>query len=74
VPSLNSLRGRWTVPVMLAGAALAACGLACFAAAGFAPYGSFAWPAAGTFAAGVLLVALTPAGQLDALSADSAAS
>ena len=45
---------------MLAGAALAAYGLAYLAAAGFAPYGDFAWPAAATFAVGVLLVALAP--------------
>jgi hypothetical protein len=44
---------------MFAGAALAAFGFAYVAAAGFAPYGSFALPAAATFAVGVLLVALT---------------
>jgi Acyltransferase family len=60
LPALNVLRGRWAEPIILAGAALAACGLAYLAAAGFAPDGSFAWPAAATFAVGVLLVALVP--------------
>jgi hypothetical protein len=60
LPALNVVRGRWAEPITLAGAALAACGLAYLAAAGFAPYGSFPWPAAATFAVGVLLVALVP--------------
>jgi fucose 4-O-acetylase-like acetyltransferase len=60
LPALNVLRGRWTEPITLTGAALAAYGLAYLAAAGFAPYGSFPWPAAATFAVGVLLVALVP--------------
>jgi hypothetical protein len=60
LPSLDALRGRWAEPIMLAGTALAACGLAYVAAAGFAPYGNFAWPAAAAFALGVLLVALAP--------------
>jgi hypothetical protein len=60
LPSLDALRGRWAEPIMLGGAALASCGLAYVAAAGFAPYGNFAWPAATTFAVGVLLVALAP--------------
>jgi hypothetical protein len=60
LPSLSALRGRWAEPITLAGAALSAYGLAYLAAAGFAPYGSFAWPAAATFAVGVLLVAVAP--------------
>jgi len=60
LPSVNALRGRWAEPITLAGAGLAAFGLAYLAAAGFAPYGSFAWPAAATFAVGVLLVAVAP--------------
>jgi hypothetical protein len=60
LPALNVLRGRWAEPITLVGAALAAYGLAYLAAAGFAPYGSFPWPAAATFAVGVLLVALVP--------------
>jgi fucose 4-O-acetylase-like acetyltransferase len=60
LPSLSAFRGRWAEPITLAGAALAASGLAYLAAAGFAPYGSFAWPAAATFAVGVLLVAVAP--------------
>jgi fucose 4-O-acetylase-like acetyltransferase len=60
LPSLDAVRGRWAEPIMLGGAALASCGLAYVAAAGFAPYGKFAWQAATTFAVGVLLVALGP--------------
>ena len=60
LPSLTAFRGRWAEPITLAGAALAASGLAYLAAAGFAAYGSFAWPAAATFAVGVLLVAIAP--------------
>jgi fucose 4-O-acetylase-like acetyltransferase len=60
LPSLSACRGRWAEPITLAGAALTAFGLAYLAAAGFAPYGSFAWPAAATFAVGVLLVAVAP--------------
>jgi fucose 4-O-acetylase-like acetyltransferase len=60
LPALNVLRGRWAEPITLVGAALAAYGLAYLAAAGFAPDGSFPWPAAATFAVGVLLVALVP--------------
>jgi hypothetical protein len=60
LPSLDALRGGWVEPIMLAGTALAASGLAYLAAAGFAPNGHFAWPAAAAFAIGVLLVALAP--------------
>jgi hypothetical protein len=60
LPALNVLRGRCAEPITLTGAALAAGGLAYLAAAGFAPDGSFPWPAAATFAVGVLLVALVP--------------
>jgi len=60
LPSLGAVRGQWAEPITLAGAALASLGLAYLAAAGFAPYGSFLWPAAATFAMGVLLVALVP--------------
>jgi len=61
LPSLNVSRGgRWAEPITLAGAALAAFGLAYLAAAGFAPYTRFARPAAATFAVGVLLVAVAP--------------
>jgi fucose 4-O-acetylase-like acetyltransferase len=60
LPSLNALRGRWAESITLAGAGLAAFGLAYLAATGFAPYGSFAWPAAAAFAVGVLLVAVAP--------------
>jgi surface polysaccharide O-acyltransferase-like enzyme len=51
---------RCTEPVMLAGAAMAACGLSFLAAKGFAPDGHFAWMTALVFAAGVVLVALLP--------------
>jgi surface polysaccharide O-acyltransferase-like enzyme len=60
LPALNLVTGRWAEPIMLAGASLAAYGLAFVAAEGFAPYGNFPWPAAATFAVGVLLVALAP--------------
>jgi fucose 4-O-acetylase-like acetyltransferase len=60
LPSLGALRGRSNAPTAVAGAALAAFGLAYLAAAGFAPYGRFPWQAAATFAVGVLLVALVP--------------
>ncbi|MGB6207673.1 acyltransferase family protein [Mycobacterium sp.] len=54
------LRDRWTEPIMLAGAAIAACGLAFVAARGFAPHGHFPWLTALIFAVGVLLVAGQP--------------
>jgi hypothetical protein len=56
------LPDRWAEPIMLAGAAMAAYGLAFVAAAGFAPDGHFPWLTGLMFAAGVLLVALGPVG------------
>ncbi|MFZ0904692.1 MAG: acyltransferase [Mycobacterium sp.] len=56
------LPDRWAEPVMLAGAAMAAYGLAFVAAGGFAPDGHFPWLTGLIFAAGVLLVALGPVG------------
>ncbi len=50
----------WAEPIMLAGAALAAYGLAFIAAGGFAPDGHFPWLTGLIFAVGVLLVALRP--------------
>jgi hypothetical protein len=55
------LTGRWAEPVMLAGTAMAAYGLAFIAAQGFAPSGHFPWLTGLIFAAGVLLVASSPA-------------
>jgi fucose 4-O-acetylase-like acetyltransferase len=55
------LNDHWTEPVMLAGAVLAAWGLECIAAGGFAPDGHFPWLIGLTFVVGVLLVALGPA-------------
>jgi hypothetical protein len=55
------LTDRWAEPIMLAGAAMAAYGLAFVAAEGFAPDGHFPWPTGLIFAVGVLLVALRPA-------------
>jgi surface polysaccharide O-acyltransferase-like enzyme len=54
------LRDRWTEPVMLAGAAMAAYGLSFLAADGFAPNGHFGWMTAAVFAVGAVLVALRP--------------
>ena len=54
------LPDRWGEPVMLAGAAMAAYGLAFVAAEGFAPDGHFPWATALIFAVGVVLVALRP--------------
>jgi surface polysaccharide O-acyltransferase-like enzyme len=54
------LAQRWSEPVMLAGAAMAAYALSAFAAEGFAPDGRFPWLIAVVFALGVLLVALRP--------------
>lgn len=54
------LPDRWSEPVMLAGAAMAAYGLWVFAAGGFAPAGRFPWVAGLVFAAGVILVAFRP--------------
>ena len=59
LPKLGPPRlGRWAEPVMLAGAALAAYGLAFFAARGFAPEGHWPGLIGLVFAAGVLLVML----------------
>ncbi len=55
------LSDRWAEPVMLAGAVMAAYGLAFIAAKGFAPDGHFPWLTGLIFAGGVLLVALRPA-------------
>jgi hypothetical protein len=55
------LTERWAEPIMLAGTAMAAYGLAFIAAEGFAPYGHFPWLTGVIFAAGVLLVASGPA-------------
>ena len=82
LPALAMFRGRWAEPIMLAGASMAAYGLALFAADGFAPYGHVPWLTAVIFAVGVLLVYLAnverkpqPAtSQADAPNADSAAS
>jgi fucose 4-O-acetylase-like acetyltransferase len=61
LPALGiPLAERWGEPVMLAGAAMAAYGLAFVAAAGFAPDGHLPWPVALIFAVGVVLVALRP--------------
>lgn len=54
------LPDRWGEPIMLAGSAMAAYGLAFVAAEGFAPYGHFPWVAAAIFCVGVLLVTLRP--------------
>ena len=51
------LTDRWAEPIMLAGAAMAAYGLAFVAAEGFAPDGHFPWLTGLIFAVGVLLVA-----------------
>lgn len=55
------LTERWTEPVMLAGAAMAAYALSLIAAEGFAPDGRFPWLTAVIFAAGALLAAFRPA-------------
>ena len=61
LPALNVLGSRWAEPIMLAGASMAAYGLAFFAAEGFAPYGHFPRLTSAIFVVGVLLVALCPA-------------
>jgi fucose 4-O-acetylase-like acetyltransferase len=62
LPTLAApLGGRWAEPVMLAGAAMSAYGLAFVAAEGFAPDGHFPWLTALIFAVGVFLVVLRPA-------------
>jgi fucose 4-O-acetylase-like acetyltransferase len=61
LPALGiPLAERWGEPVMLAGAALAAYGLAFVAAVGFAPDGHLPRLTAVVFAVGVALVALRP--------------
>jgi surface polysaccharide O-acyltransferase-like enzyme len=55
------LTDRWAEPIMLAGAAMAAYGLASVAAEGFAPDGHLPWQTVLIFAVGVQLVALRPA-------------
>jgi surface polysaccharide O-acyltransferase-like enzyme len=57
----TSLTDRWAEPIMLAGAAMAAYGLAFLAAEGFAPDAHSPWLTGLIFAVGVLLVALRPA-------------
>jgi surface polysaccharide O-acyltransferase-like enzyme len=54
------LPDRWGEPVMLAGAGMAAYGLAFVAAEGFAPDAHLPWVTALIFAVGVVLVALRP--------------
>ena len=66
------LPDRWGEPVMLAGAAMAAYGLAFVAAEGFAPYGHYPWVTALIFAVGVILVALRPT-KVSRRSVDAAA-
>jgi fucose 4-O-acetylase-like acetyltransferase len=62
LPMLGTpITDRWAEPITLAGAALAAYGLAYIAAAGFAPDEHFPWRTGLIFAVGVLLVALRPA-------------
>jgi surface polysaccharide O-acyltransferase-like enzyme len=66
------LADRWTEPVMLAGAAMAAYGLWALAAGGFAPAGRFPWVTGLVFAVGVTLVAFRPAAvSRDQLSDDA---
>ena len=52
------LAERWAEPVLLAGAAMAAYGLAFVAAGGFAPDGHYPWGTALVFTVGLVLVAL----------------
>lgn len=51
---------RWTEPVMLAGAAMAAYSLSIIAGGGFAPDGRFPWVTALVFAVGALFAAFRP--------------
>jgi fucose 4-O-acetylase-like acetyltransferase len=61
LPTLRTpLTERWNEPVTLAGAALAAYGLALVAAKGFAPDEHFPWVTALVFTLGVALVAVCP--------------
>jgi ABC-type multidrug transport system permease subunit len=73
LPALNVRGGRWAEPIMVAGASMAAYGLAFFAAEGFAPYGRFPRLTAAIFVVGVLLVALSPAGSHQRLGTPHAA-
>ena len=61
LPVFGTFKGRSAEPIMLAGAFLAAYGLAFVAAEGFAPDGHFPRLTASIFAVGVLLVTLCPA-------------
>ncbi|MBO0864608.1 MAG: acyltransferase [Mycobacterium sp.] len=64
LPMLGTpLGNRWAEPVTLAGAAMAAYGLAYLSAMGFAPAGHFPWAAAVVFAVGVVLVGFRPVEQ-----------
>ena len=64
LPTLGiPLAERWAEPVMLAGAAMAAYGLAFIAAEGFAPDGHLPWVIVLVFTVGVVLVAFRPAGR-----------
>jgi surface polysaccharide O-acyltransferase-like enzyme len=64
LPTLGiPLAERWAEPVMLAGAAMAAYGLAFIAAERFAPDGHLPWVIALVFTVGVVLVAFRPAGR-----------
>jgi hypothetical protein len=60
LPALNVRGGRWAEPITLAGASMAAYGLAFFAAEGFAPDGHLPRLTAAIFVVGVLMVALRP--------------
>ena len=74
LPTLGiPLAEPWVEPVMLAGAAMAAYGLAFIAAEGFAPDGHLPWVAALAFIAGVVLVAFRPKVQDRTLEAGTTA-
>jgi surface polysaccharide O-acyltransferase-like enzyme len=61
LPTLTTpLTERWNEPITLAGAVMAAYGLALVAAKGFAPDGHFPWVTALVFTLGVVLVAVGP--------------
>jgi hypothetical protein len=60
LPALSVPGGRWAEPITLAGASMAAYGLAFFAAEGFAPDGHLPRLTVAIFVVGVLLVALRP--------------
>ncbi|ODR04053.1 hypothetical protein BHQ21_18895 [Mycobacterium sherrisii] len=59
------LSARWTEPMMLAGAVMAAYGLGYVAATGFAPNGRFGWMTAAIFAVGAALVTVGPVAAAD---------